>query len=63
MVGIEARDRRVRVVINGIELVTTKTSTDADSGAFLADFSVLEISHENVLEFPDGIVMLFDQLR
>lgn len=60
---IETRDSHVRVVIDGIDLLTTITSADPDSRTFLANFSTLEISNENVLEFSDGIVVPFDQIR
>ena len=56
-------DRHARVVIDGIDLLTTTTSTDTDGGAGLTDLSILEITNENVLEFSDGIVVLLDHLR
>ena len=52
-----------RVVIDGIDLLATTASTETDGGAFLADITILEIGNENLLEFPDGIVVLFDLLR
>ena len=52
----------VRVVIDGIDLLAATASTETDGGAFLADITILEIGNENLLEFPDGIVVLFDLL-
>jgi len=62
-VEVEHRGRYVRVVVDGIDLLTTTSSTNTDSGPFLTNFSILEIGDENVLEFSDGIVVSFNQIR
>ena len=57
-----AADKHIRVVIDCIDLLAATTSTKPDSGAFLADLSILEISDKNVLEFSNGIVVFLNQV-
>lgn len=61
MINDEAEDGHARVIIDGIDLLATATSTKADGRALLAEFPTLQVTNENMLEFSNGVVVLFDQ--